>query len=266
MIHIRKEEEIEAIRKSSLLVSKTLAVVASVIKTGMTGLELDTIAETCIRDHGASPAFKGYRGFPNSLCISVNEAVVHGIPSKTIFKEGDLVSVDCGVLLNGYYGDSAFTFVLGKTDSKVAQLCKTTRESLMLGIQQAIANNRVGDISYAIQHHCEEVNPFSCVRELVGHGLGTQLHEEPEIPNYGRRGNGPKLPENCVIAIEPMVNMGKRGVVTAPDEWTIITKDRLVSAHYEHTVCVRIGKAEVLSSFDEIDAEVKNNPEIVQFD
>jgi len=264
MVIIKSDEEVELIRRSSLLVSRTLAEVASQIKMGSNGLKIDRIAETFIRDHGATPAFKGYRGFPNTLCISRNEAVVHGIPDAKDYVEGDIVSVDCGVLLDGFYGDSAYTFILGKADEKIIQLARVTKQSLMLGIHKAVAGNRVGDISHAIQDYCEVQHRFSCVRELVGHGVGRNLHEEPEVPNFGKRGNGPKLLENMVIAIEPMVNLGKRGVVTAADQWTILTRDRQPSVHFEHTIAIKMGAADVLTSFEGIEEEVKKNPEIVQ--
>lgn len=264
MIIIKTNEEVELIRRSSLLVSKTLAELASHIKVGSNALKIDRVAEEFIRDNGGTPAFKGYRGFPNTLCVSKNEAVVHGIPDAKEFKEGDIVSVDCGVLLDGFYGDSAYTFCLVKVDDRVTELVKTTLESLYLGIEKACVGNRVGDISHAIQDHCESKHPFSCVRELVGHGVGRSLHEEPEVPNYGRKGNGPKLLENMVIAIEPMVNLGKRGVVTASDEWTIITRDRLPSVHFEHTVAIKPEKADILTTFDDIEKAIKKNSEIVQ--
>ncbi|MCB0428769.1 MAG: type I methionyl aminopeptidase [Flavobacteriales bacterium] len=263
MIYHKTEEEIEFIRESSLLVSKALAEVARVIKPGVTSLELDKVAETVIRDHGGEPAFKGYRGFPNTLCVSPNAQVVHGIPNNEPFQEGDIVSVDCGVLKNGFYGDSAFTFAIGEVPADVALLLRVTRESLDKGIEKAVAGNRLGDIGYAVQSHAE-ANGFTVVRELVGHGIGKNLHEEPEVPNYGRRGNGVKLSEGMVIAIEPMVNQGKRSIREHADGWTITTTDGKPSAHFEHTVAIGKGKAEVLSTFAWIDEVIENKTEEIK--
>ena len=226
-------------------------------RVGVTTLELDKIAEDFIRSNGAVPGFLGYGGFPNTLCVSVNDQVVHGIPSNYALKEGDIVSVDCGVLQNGYYGDSAYTFCVGKVDEKVKKLLKITKESLSLGIDSAQHGNRVGDIGYAIQKHCQAAG-FSVVRKLVGHGVGKNLHEDPEVPNFGKRGQGVLLKEGMVIAIEPMINMGNRDVVQEKDGWTIRTIDRKPSAHFEHTIAVRKGKAEILSTFDYIE-EVLNS-------
>lgn len=251
-IQYKSEEQIELIRKSSLLVGKTLAEVAGKVAPGVTTSSLDELAETFIRDHGGVPGFKGYNGFPATLCVSVNEEVVHGIPGKRLIKEGDVVSVDCGVILNGYYGDSAFTFAVGEVHPRVAELLRVTRESLDKGIEAAVAGNRLGDIGFAIQSHVEK-HDFSVVRELVGHGLGKKLHEKPEVMNYGRRGSGGKLKEGLVICIEPMVNLGTRVISQDSDGWTIRTNDRLPSAHFEHAVVVRRGKAEVLSTFDYIE-------------
>ncbi|MBI1268007.1 MAG: type I methionyl aminopeptidase [Cryomorphaceae bacterium] len=247
-IYYKTEEEIDLIRESSLLVGKTLAEVARAIKPGVSTLQLDKIAEICIRDHGAEPGFLGYNGFPNSLCTSVNAQVVHGIPNDIPLQEGDIVSVDCGVKMNGYYGDSAYTFAVGEISPEVKQLLKVTKESLQLGLEQAIAGNRIGDIGFAIQEHAEK-HGYGVVRELVGHGLGRSLHEAPEVPNYGKRGSGIRLREGLVLAIEPMINLGQRNVKQLKDGWTIITADKLPSAHFEHDVVVRNGKAEVLSSF-----------------
>lgn len=254
---IRSEEEIELIRKSSLLVGKTLAEVARHIKPGVKTIDLDKIAETYIRDHGAKPGFKGYNGFPYTLCISVNEEVVHGFPSERELVEGDIVSVDCGTYMNGFYGDSAFTFEVGEVAEDIKALMQRTKESLYKGIEKAVAGNRIGDIGNAIQSHVEGFG-YSVVRDLVGHGLGENLHEKPEVPNFGRRGTGPKLLEGMVIAIEPMINLGSRQVVQESDGWTFRTSDRKASAHYEHDVVVRKGKAEVLSTFEYID-EVLNS-------
>ena len=257
MIYLKTPEEIALLRASNQLVGKTLAEVAKYIKVGVTTLELDKIAEDFIRTNGAVPGFLGYNGFPNTLCVSVNDQVVHGIPSDYALKEGDIVSVDCGVLQNGYYGDSAYTFCVGKVDEKVKKLLKITKESLSLGIDSAQHGNRVGDIGYAIQKHCQSAG-FSVVRELVGHGVGQHLHEAPEVPNYGKRGQGPILKEGMVIAIEPMINMGTRNVFCEKDGWTIRTNDRKPSAHFEHTIAIRKGKAEILSTFDYIE-EVLNS-------
>lgn len=257
MIYLKTPEEIALLRASNQLVGKTLAEVAKYIKVGVTTLELDKIAEDFIRTNGAVPGFLGYGGFPNTLCVSVNDQVVHGIPSNYALKEGDIVSVDCGVLQNGYYGDSAYTFCVGEVDEKVKKLLKITKESLSLGIDSAQHGNRVGDIGYAIQKHCQAAG-FSVVRKLVGHGVGKNLHEDPEVPNFGKRGQGVLLKEGMVIAIEPMINMGNRDVVQEKDGWTIRTIDRKPSAHFEHTIAIRKGKAEILSTFDYIE-EVLNS-------
>ena len=261
MIYIKTEEEIELIRESSLLVGKTLAEVAKAIRPGISTLELDKIAETFIKDSGALPAFKGYGGFPNTLCISVNAGVVHGIPNSYEIREGDVLSVDCGVLKNSFYGDSAFTFAIGEIEDKTKKLLRVTEECLYLGIENAVAGKRIGDIGSAVQEHAER-NGFSVVRELVGHGLGKSLHESPEVPNYGKKGSGVKLREGIVIAIEPMINLGKKDVRTAKDGWTVEAADGKPSAHYEHTIVVRDNKAEILSSFEMIKEVIKSNKEI----
>lgn len=255
-VRIKTAEEVELIRESSLLVGKTLAAVAERIQPGVTTLELDAVAEAFIRDHGAEPGFKGYGGFPNSLCTSVNEAVVHGIPNERPLEEGDVVSVDCGVLKNGFYGDSAYTFAVGVIAPEVQRLLDVTKECLDLAIEQAVVGKRIGDIGWACQTHAER-HGYGVVRELVGHGLGKDLHEAPEVPNFGRRGNGPRLMDGMVLAIEPMINLGRREVQQESDGWTIVTADRMVSAHFEHDIVVRSGKAEVLSSFEAIE-EVLN--------
>ncbi len=252
MLTIKNEQEIEFIRNSSLLVGKTLAEVARHIKPGIKTIALDKIAESFIRDHGAQPGFKGYRGFPATLCISVNEVVVHGIPGEREIREGDIVSVDCGVLMNGYYGDSAYTFGVGEVKESLLKLMKVTRESLYQGISKAVAGNHVGDIGHQIQTFVEAYG-FSVVRVLVGHGLGRNLHEEPEVPNFGSKGEGMMLREGMVICIEPMINYGKKGVLQENDGWTIRTKDRLPSAHYEHVVLIGKTQPEILSSFEEIE-------------
>ena len=257
MIYLKTPEEIALLRASNQLVGKTLAEVAKHIRVGVTTLELDKIAEDFIRSNGALPGFLGYGGFPNTLCVSVNDQVVHGIPSNYALKEGDIVSVDCGVLQNGYYGDSAYTFCVGEVDEKVKKLLKITKESLSLGIDSAQHGNRIGDIGYAIQKHCQAAG-FSVVRKLVGHGVGRNLHEDPEVPNFGKKGAGVLLKEGMVIAIEPMINMGNRDVVQEKDGWTIRTIDGKPSAHFEHTIAICKGKAEILSTFDYIE-EVLNS-------
>jgi methionyl aminopeptidase len=259
MIYYKTSAEVELIRESSLLVSKTLAHVASVLKPGMTTLQIDELAETFIRDHGAVPSFKNYKGFPFTCCISVNDAVVHGFPNDRPLREGDIVSVDVGAYKNGFHGDSAYTFALGTITEEVSQLLEVTKTSLYLGIEKAVAGNRVGDISFAIQEYAEKKFKYGVVRELVGHGLGRHLHEEPQVPNYGKRGSGAKLKDGLVIAIEPMINMGVKEVWYDDDGWTVKTKDGLPAAHFEHTICIRRGKADILSSFDEIEAAEKAN-------
>ena len=257
MIFYKTGEEIERIRKSSLLVGKTLAEVAKKIKPGVSTLELDKLAEEFIRDHGAEPGFLGYGGFPNSLCTSVNEAVVHGIPNNKPLENGDIVSIDCGVLLDEFYGDSAYTFEVGEVTAEVKKLLDVTKACLDLAVQQTVSGNRIGDIGFAVQHHAEK-NGYGVVRELVGHGLGRGLHEKPEVPNYGRKGKGHKLKPGIVLAIEPMINLGRKEVTQLPDGWTIVTKDKLPSAHFEHDVAIMTnGKTEVLSSFEEIEKVIK---------
>ena len=252
MIPIKTDEEIEVQRKSSLLVGKTLAEVAKSVRPGVTTLKLDTIAETFIRDHGAVPGFKGYGGFPGSLCISVNDEVVHGIPGDRVLKDGDIVSIDCGTLMNGFYGDSAYTFAVGEVSEDILDLLKRTKESLYLAIEQTVAGKRIGDIGNAVQTYVEGFG-YSVVRDLVGHGVGRNLHEKPEVPNYGRRGSGIKLKSGMVLAIEPMINLGVKEVSQDRDGWTIRTVDSKPSAHFEHNVVVRNGKADVLSTFEDIE-------------
>ena len=248
MIYLKTDEEIELLRESNLLVGMTLGELAKWIAPGITTLKLDKIAEEFIRDDGAVPGFLGYGGFPNTLCVSVNEQIVHGIPSNYELKDGDIVSIDCGTVKNGFNGDSAYTFCVGEVAYDVRRLLKTTKESLYLGIEQAVEGKRVGDISNAVQTYCEKKG-YSVVRELCGHGVGKRLHEDPEVPNYGRRGCGPLLKSGMVIAIEPMINLGSRNIVIERDGWTTRTRDRKPSAHFEHTVAVREGKADILSSF-----------------
>ena len=255
-IYYKSLEEIELIRESAMLVSKTLAEVAKVIKPGITTIALDKLAYEFIRDHDAVPAFLNYGGFPNSLCISPNEQVVHGFPSDYVIKEGDLISVDCGVIKNKYFGDSAYTFSIGETNEEQQKLVQVTQECLKLGIEKAVIGMRIGDIAHAVQFHAEQ-NGFGVVRELVGHGVGVKLHEKPEVPNYGKRGSGVKLEEGMVIAIEPMINAGTAAVKFWEDGWTVTSKDNKPSAHFEHTVAVKRGKADVLSTFSLIEEILK---------
>ena len=257
MIHYKSEEEIDLVRESSLLVAKTHAEIARLIKPGISTLALDLIAEEFIRDNGGIPAFKGYNSFPSTLCMSPNEQVVHGIPNDNLLSNNSILSVDCGVYMNGYYGDSAYTYEVGQVDDNLGNLLRVTKEALYKGIEKAIIGNRMGDISFAIQDHAEK-NGYGVVRELVGHGLGKKLHESPEVPNYGRRGSGIKLKKGLVIAIEPMINMGTRKILQHSDGWTITTLDSKPSAHFEHTIVVRNEKAEILSSFEEIKKEIEN--------
>ena len=248
MIYLKTDEEIELLRESNLLVGKTLGEVAKWIEPGITTLKLDAIAEEFIRDHGAVPGFKGYGGFPNTICASVNDRVVHGIASDYELREGDLISVDCGVVKNGFNGDSTYTICVGDVAPEVLALLKATKESLYVGIEHAVAGKRLGDISESIQYYCE-ARGYSVVRELCGHGVGKHLHEDPEVPNYGRKGTGPLLKNGMVIAIEPMINLGKRNIIIERDGWTTRTRDGKPSAHFEHTIAIRPGKADILSSF-----------------
>ncbi|TKB96744.1 type I methionyl aminopeptidase [Pedobacter cryophilus] len=252
----KSSEEIELIRISSLLVSKTHAEVAKVLKEGVTTNYLNKIAEEFIRDNKAIPAFLNYNGFPYTLCISLNDQVVHGFPSKYELREGDIVSIDCGVVKDGYFGDSAYTFAIGDVSEEAKKLLEVTKECLQLGIDKAIVGNRIGDIGYAVQEHAEK-HGYGVVKELVGHGVGKNLHEKPEVPNYGKRGSGIKLEEGMVIAIEPMINAGRAGVKFWEDGWTVSTVDKKPSAHFEHTVAIKKGKADILSTFEYIE-EVLN--------
>lgn len=256
MIPLKTSDEIELIRKSSLLVGKALALVASMIRPGLRTEKLDKAAEEFIRDNGGIPGFKGYNGFPYTLCVSLNEQVVHGFPGARELTDGDIVSVDCGVLMNGFYGDSAYTFPVGEVTEEVLLLMKRTKESLYLGIGMALEGRRTGDIGWAVQNHVEAFG-YGVVRDLVGHGVGQHLHEKPEVPNYGKRGTGAMLERGMVIAIEPMVNLGGKNVVQEKDGWTIRTSDRKPSAHYEHTVAIGEEKADILSTFDYIEEELK---------
>jgi methionyl aminopeptidase len=264
MIHYKTKEEVELMRISSQLVSKTLAHVATYIKAGISTSELDKIAEDFIIANGATPSFKGYGNppFPFACCMSVNDAVVHGFPTKNALKEGDIVSVDVGVFKNGFHGDSAYTFAIGEIADEVKHLLADTKASLYKGIEKATHGNRVGDIAYAVQDYTERQRGYGVVRELVGHGLGRKLHEDPQVPNYGKRGTGAKLKEGMVIAIEPMINLGTKNVYHDKDGWTIRTEDGKPAAHYEHNVCIQRNKADILSSFTEIEAAEKANPNL----
>ncbi|MFA6334937.1 MAG: type I methionyl aminopeptidase [Bacteroidales bacterium] len=252
MIRLKTEEEVELLRENALLVSKTLAEVGKNVVPGITTLELNKIADTFIRDHGAIPAFLGYNGFPYSMCISVNDVVVHGFASDYRLKEGDIISADCGTIYKGYYGDSAYTFPVGEVSEEAKLLLKVTKESLYRGVEKAVVGNRIGDISYAVQEYIESFG-FSAVREMVGHGIGKHLHEAPDVPNYGHRGQGKKLEDGLVICIEPMINAGEKSVLISDDGWTVTTADNKNSAHFELMVVVRKGKPDVLSTFKYIE-------------
>lgn len=257
-IFLKTEDEITLMREANLLVGKTLAEVGRHIKPGVTTLQLDRIADEFIRDHGATPTFKGFPNpyggpFPGSICTSVNDVVVHGVPSdKDVLKEGDIISIDCGTLLNGFKGDSCYTFCVGEISDEVRRLLKVTKESLYKGIEKAVAGNHVGDIGCAVQDYCTDAG-YGVVRELTGHGIGRKMHEDPQVPNYGRRGNGVLLKAGMCIAIEPMITMGARNIYMMPDRWSIRTRDGKPAAHFEHTMAIRKGKAEILSSFEEIE-------------
>ena len=258
MIIPKSREEIELMRESALVVSKTLGMLAPEIKPGVTTLELDKMAEEFIRDHGAEPGFLGLYDFPNSLCMSPNAQVVHGIPNDTPLQEGDIISIDCGAIKNGFYGDHAYTFEVGEVAPEVKKLLEVTKESLYVGIREFKAGNRVGDVGYAIQKYTED-HGYGVVRELVGHGLGRTMHEDPEMPNYGRRGRGKKFVEGMVVAIEPMINLGTKRIKQLPDGWTILTADNKPSAHFEHDVALVDGKPELLSTFKYIYESLKIN-------
>jgi methionyl aminopeptidase len=259
MTHYKNDEQVELMRKSALLVSKTLTEVAAMLKPGVTTLTIDQMIGQFIRDHNAVPSFLHYNGYPFNSCISVNDVVVHGFPNQHPLKEGDIVTVDIGVILDTWHGDHAYTFMVGKPSEDVIKLVRVTKESLYKGIEKAVTGNRVGDIAFAIQEHTEKKNGYGVVRELVGHGLGKSLHEDPQVPNYGKRGSGPVLRDGLVIAIEPMINMGKKEVFTEDDGWTVRTKDGKPSVHFEHDVCVRRGKADILSDYKGIEAAEKAN-------
>lgn len=259
MMIYKTNEQVEMMRQSALLVSKTLAEICKALKTGITTLSIDKMIGDFIRDHHAIPSFLNYKGYPYNSCISVNDVVVHGFPGKNELKEGDIVSIDIGVILNGWHGDHAYTFAIGDPGDEIMQLIRVTKESLYKGIEKAIAGNRTGDIAFAIQEHTEKKHGYGVVRELVGHGLGKNLHEDPSVPNYGKRGSGSKLKEGLVLAIEPMINMGKKDVYTDDDGWTVRTTDGKPSVHFEHDVCVKKGKADILSDYSIIEKEEKTN-------
>ena len=257
-IFLKTEDEIELMRQANQLVGKTLGDLGKHIRPGITTLTLDKIADEFIRDHGAVPTFKGFPNpyggpFPASICTSVNDVVVHGVPSEdTVLKEGDIISIDCGTLLNGFNGDSCYTFCVGEVSEEVKRLLRVTKESLYEGIKNAVAGRHLGDISFVVQEHCERAG-YGVVRELTGHGIGREMHEDPQVPNYGRRGNGVMLKAGMCIAIEPMITMGKRDVYLKPDRWSVCTQDGKPAAHFEHTIAIRRGEAEILSSFEEIE-------------
>ena len=261
MIH-KTEAEVALMKEAAVLVSKTITEVAKVLKPGMTTMQIDTLCGAFVRDNKAIPNFYKYHGYPFNVCTSVNEVVVHGFPNNTELKEGDIVSIDMGVLLNGWHGAHAYTCILGEVSDEILQLVKVTKESLYKGIEKAIVGNRIGDISYAIQEHTEKRYGYGVVRELVGHGIGRNLHEDPQVPNYGKRGNGPKLKENLVLAIEPMINLGTKDVFTETDGWTVKTTDGKPSVHFEHDVCIKRNKALILSDYSIIEAAEQANPNL----
>lgn len=263
-IFYKTNEEIELVRHSCQLVGKTHAAVAEHIRPGIKTILLDQIAEEFIRDHQAIPSFKNYNGFPYTLCMSVNNEVVHGMPSDYELKDGDIVSIDCGVYANGFHGDSAYTYCVGEVAPEIKRLLTITKEALYKGIEQAVSGKRIGDISFAIQQHTERKNGYGVVRELVGHGVGRSLHEGPEVPNFGKRGRGPKLMAGLVLAIEPMINLGKKNIERLADGWTIVAIDQKPSAHFEHTVAVGKKKADILSTFEFLEEVVKKNIELTE--
>lgn len=262
MMIYKTDEEVECMRQSALLVSKTLTEVAAILKPGITTLAIDKMVGDFILAHHAIPSFLNYNSYPFNSCLSVNDVVVHGFPGKNELKEGDIISVDIGVILNGWHGDHAYTFAIGDPGEEVMQLLRVTKESLYKGIEKAVSGNRVGDIAFAIQEHTEKKHGYGVVRELVGHGLGKNLHEDPQVPNYGKRGSGQKLKEGLVLAIEPMINLGKRDVYTEDDGWTVRTKDGKPSVHFEHDVCVKKNKADILSNYDTIEIAEEANPNL----
>lgn len=263
MIFLKTEDEIELMRAANLLVGDTLAEIAKMIKPGVTTAQMNSVAEEYIRDHGAVPTFLGFPNpyggpFPAAICTSVNDVVVHGVPNDTPLEEGDIVSVDCGTLLNGFNGDSCYTFCVGEVAEEVKALLQTTKESLYKGIETALPGKRIGDIGASVQEHCAKAG-YGVVREFVGHGIGKEMHEDPQVPNYGRRGNGPMIKNGLCIAIEPMITMGDPSVYMMPDKWTIKTRDGKVAAHFEHTIAIHNGKFDILSSFEKIERELNKN-------
>ena len=258
----KTNDQVELMRQSALLVSKTLTEIAGTLKPGITTLSIDRKVGEFIKDHQAIPSFLNYNGYPFNSCISVNDVVVHGFPGPKELIEGDIITIDIGVILNGWHGDHAYTFAIGDPGEDVMKLIQVTKESLYKGIEKAVAGNRIGDIAFAIQEHTERKNGYGVVRELVGHGLGKNLHEDPQVPNYGKRGSGPKLKEGLVLAIEPMINMGTRDVYTEDDGWTVRTNDGKPSVHFEHDICVRKGKADILSDYSIIEKAEKANPNL----
>ena len=263
MIFLKTEDEIELMRAANLLVGDTLAEIAKIIRPGVTTAQMNSVAEEYIRDHGAVPTFLGFPNpyggpFPASICTSVNDVVVHGVPNDTPLKEGDIVSVDCGTLLNGFNGDSCYTFCVGEVADEVKALLQRTKEALYKGIEAALPGKRIGDIGASVQEHCTSAG-YGVVKEFVGHGIGKEMHEDPQVPNYGRRGNGPMIKNGLCIAIEPMITMGNPAIYMMPDKWTIKTRDGRVAAHYEHTIAIHNGKADILSSFEKIERELNKN-------
>ena len=259
LIYYKTDYEVGLMKEAAVLVSRTLAEVAKILKPGVTTKQIDTLCATYVRDNKAIPSFYNYSGFPHNVCASVNDVVVHGFPNNTPLVDGDIVSIDMGVILNGWHGDHAYTFVIGEISDDKKKLIRITKESLYKGIEKAVVNNRIGDISFAIQHHTEKLHGYGVVKVLVGHGLGRDLHEDPQVPNYGSRGNGLKMKENLVLAIEPMINMGTREVFTDTDKWTVRTKDGKPSVHFEHDVCVKKNKALILSDYSIIEAAEQAN-------
>ncbi len=262
MVKIKSDEQVELMRRSALLVSKTLTEIAKILKPGVATLSLDRMIGEFIADHNAVPSFLNYNGYPFNSCISVNDVVVHGFPNKSVLKQGDIVSIDVGVILDKWHGDHAYTFAIGEPAPEVQQLIAVTKASLYKGIEKATTGHRIGDIGFAIQHYTEKERGYGVVRELVGHGLGQRMHEDPQVPNYGKRGTGMKLQSGMVLAIEPMINLGKKEVFTEDDGWTVRTKDGSPSVHFEHDVCIRPGKADVLSNYATIEEAEKQNPEL----
>jgi methionyl aminopeptidase len=265
MMIAKTNEQIELMRQSALLVSKTLTEVAKMLRPGIATLSIDKVIGEFVRDHNAVPSFLNYKGYPFNSCISVNDVVVHGFPGKNELKDGDIVSVDVGVILNEWHGDHAYTFAIGDPGAEVMKLIQVTKQSLYKGIEKAIAGNRVGDIAFAIQEYTEKKHGYGVVRELVGHGLGKSMHEDPQVPNYGKRGTGVKLKEGLVLAIEPMINLGKKEVFTEADGWTVRTKDGKPSVHFEHDVCIRKDKADILSDYSIIEKAEGANPNLFTY-